>query len=51
MTQWRLPHTYTTPHLTYRRKAQRDLEWHLYNLRHWVWDAPNVKAAFPITMN
>eukprot|EP01060_Flectonema_neradi_P004957 TRINITY_DN1327_c0_g2_i1.p1 TRINITY_DN1327_c0_g2~~TRINITY_DN1327_c0_g2_i1.p1 ORF type:complete len:219 (+),score=33.84 TRINITY_DN1327_c0_g2_i1:44-700(+) len=34
----------------FRRKATKDLEWHLWNLRHWVWDAPRVKAAFPITM-
>eukprot|EP01063_Lacrimia_lanifica_P024261 TRINITY_DN32202_c0_g1_i1.p1 TRINITY_DN32202_c0_g1~~TRINITY_DN32202_c0_g1_i1.p1 ORF type:complete len:224 (+),score=89.87 TRINITY_DN32202_c0_g1_i1:52-723(+) len=34
----------------FRRKATKDLEWHLWNLRHWVWDAPNVKRAFPVTM-
>eukprot|EP01061_Rhynchopus_euleeides_P035041 TRINITY_DN59083_c0_g1_i1.p1 TRINITY_DN59083_c0_g1~~TRINITY_DN59083_c0_g1_i1.p1 ORF type:complete len:239 (+),score=89.97 TRINITY_DN59083_c0_g1_i1:38-718(+) len=35
----------------FKRKATKDLEWHLWNLRHWVWDAPNVKAAFKNTMN
>ena len=36
---------------SYRRKATKDLEWHLWNLRSWVWDAPNVKAVFKNTMN
>eukprot|EP01059_Diplonema_ambulator_P025767 TRINITY_DN42868_c0_g1_i1.p1 TRINITY_DN42868_c0_g1~~TRINITY_DN42868_c0_g1_i1.p1 ORF type:complete len:221 (+),score=57.24 TRINITY_DN42868_c0_g1_i1:68-730(+) len=34
----------------FKRKATKDIEWHLWNLRHWVWDAPNTKAAFPRVM-
>lgn len=31
----------------FARKATTDLEFHLNNLRHWVWDAPNAKMHFP----
>jgi len=31
----------------FARKATADLEFHLNNLRHWVWDAPNAKMHFP----
>jgi hypothetical protein len=31
----------------FARKATTDLEFHLSNLRHWVWDAPNAKMYFP----
>ena len=31
----------------FARKATADLEYHLNNLRHWVWDAPNAKMHFP----
>eukprot|EP01064_Diplonema_japonicum_P011734 TRINITY_DN1917_c0_g3_i1.p1 TRINITY_DN1917_c0_g3~~TRINITY_DN1917_c0_g3_i1.p1 ORF type:complete len:221 (+),score=50.65 TRINITY_DN1917_c0_g3_i1:65-727(+) len=34
----------------FRRKAMKDVEWHLWNLRHYVWDSPNVKSAFPRVM-
>ncbi|KAJ9470139.1 succinate dehydrogenase subunit [Diplonema papillatum] len=35
----------------FRKKAAKDVEWHLWNLRHWVWDAPATKAVFKNTMN
>ena len=31
----------------FRRKACSDLEWHLGNMRHWIWDCPNAKQHFP----
>ena len=31
----------------FARKATTDVEYHLSNLRHWVWDAPNAKMYFP----
>ena len=31
----------------YRRKACAELEFHLGNMRHWVWDCPNAKRTFP----
>jgi hypothetical protein len=31
----------------FRRKATTDLEAHLGNMRHWVWDCPNAKMHFP----
>merc|ERR1712093_243943 len=30
----------------FKRKATMDVEWHLNNMRHWVWDAPNAKQTF-----
>eukprot|EP00756_Hemistasia_phaeocysticola_P005385 Hpha_TRINITY_DN13307_c0_g1::TRINITY_DN13307_c0_g1_i1::g.95372::m.95372 len=34
----------------FKQKAGKELEWHLFGLRHWVWDAPHVKSAFPRVM-
>ena len=31
----------------FRRKAVADLECHLGNMRHWIWDCPNAKQQFP----
>lgn len=30
----------------FKRKATMDVEWHVNNMRHWVWDAPNAKQHF-----
>uniref|UniRef100_A0A7S1W8W1 Uncharacterized protein n=1 Tax=Neobodo designis TaxID=312471 RepID=A0A7S1W8W1_NEODS len=30
----------------FKRKATMDVEWHLNNMRHWVWDAPTAKQTF-----
>lgn len=30
----------------FKRKATMDAEFHLNNMRHWVWDAPNAKQHF-----
>ena len=31
----------------FRRKACAELDFHLGNMRHWVWDCPNAKRTFP----
>ena len=31
----------------FKRKAVADLEWHLGNMRHWIWDCPNAKQTYP----
>lgn len=31
----------------FAKKGTSDLEFHLNNMRHWVWDAPNAKMEFP----
>jgi hypothetical protein len=30
----------------FKRKATMDVEFHLNNMRHWVWDTPNAKQVF-----
>jgi hypothetical protein len=30
----------------FKRKSTMDVEFHLNNMRHWVWDAPNAKQTF-----
>eukprot|EP01062_Namystynia_karyoxenos_P075267 TRINITY_DN7248_c0_g1_i1.p1 TRINITY_DN7248_c0_g1~~TRINITY_DN7248_c0_g1_i1.p1 ORF type:complete len:231 (+),score=70.10 TRINITY_DN7248_c0_g1_i1:103-795(+) len=34
----------------FKHKAVKELEWHLFGLRHYVWDSPETKAAFPRLM-
>lgn len=34
----------------YQAKVKRELEYHVFSLRRMVFDAPNVKAQFPILM-